>query len=165
MKVTKLENNKNGTYGAVSFNDNDIDKLIAFAEQYNVPNILDSKNFHATLAYSRKFLADIKPQECNSIANPKIFKIWESPPNANKAEKTYCLILLLDCQYLIDRFNNIMFNYNATYDYDEYNPHVTISYNVGEDFDVNELNDNINYVNSLQISEEYFEDLDLNKTF
>lgn len=166
MKVKELlkEEKKEGLYAAVRFSTETVDRIVKFASETGIPNLLKVEDFHSTLAYSRKPVTEFTPiSQLNEIGIPSSFEIWESPPNAFKPEKTFCLVLKYDSDYMHKRFNEIM-SMGATYDYDEYKPHLTFSYDVGPDFKVENLPP-VKQLGKLNIVGEYSEVLDLDKTF
>ena len=69
-------------------------------------------------------------------------------------------MLKLDSSDLRERHEFLMKEHKATYDFPEYIPHITLSYDIG-DFDINTLDiedlDDIDF----QVIEEYKEDLNL----
>lgn len=164
MKLRELlEKEEKGLYAAVKFSSDTIQKIIDFAGK-SIPNLLKKKDFHSTLIYSRKPVKGFKPTpKLNEFGQPTKFEIWESPPNAFKKEKTYCLVMKYDCNYMHNRWKEAM-DMGATYDYDEYKPHVTLSYDVGKDFKISDL-PSISKLGELKITNEYSEDLDVDKTF
>ena len=164
VKDVLVEAKKEGLYAAVKFSDDTLERIQKFAKVANIPNLLQATDFHSTLAYSRKPVNDYSPVDgLDEIGTPTSFEIWESPPNAFKKEKTYCLVLKYDSDYMHKRFNEIM-AMGATYDYDSYKPHMTFSYDVGSEFDIKKL-PNIKQLGLLNITKEYKEVLDLDKTF
>ena len=166
MKVKELlkEEKKEGLYAAVRFSTETVDRIVKFAHETGIPNLLKVEDFHSTLAYSRVPVPKFSPApNVTEIGIPTSFEIWESPPNAFKPEKTFCLVLKYDSDYMHKRFKEIM-SMGATYDYDEYKPHLTFSYDVGPDFKVEDLPD-VKQLGKLNIVGEYTEDLDLDKTF
>ncbi len=164
LKQILTENKKNGLYVGTKFSADTLDRIQQFAKQANIPNLLSMDDFHSTLAYSRKPVNDFTPiSELDEVGIPSSFEIWESPPNAFKPEKTYCLVLKYDSEYMHKRFNEIM-TLGATYDYDEYKPHMTFSYDVGKDFKLEDLPP-VKQLGKLKIVSEYTEILDINKTF
>lgn len=166
MKVNELleKETVKGLYAAVKFSKDTIDRILKYCGDKDIPNILNPEDFHSTLCYSRKLVPDFKPvDELFEEGKPKKFEIWESPPNAFKEEKTFCLVLKYSSSYMENRFKEIM-DMGATYDYDEYKPHLTISYDVGEGFDVSKLVD-IDAIAPLDIIGEYSEELDLDKNY
>jgi len=163
MKSTEFTENK-GTYAAVRFSDDTLQNIKEFIDNNDIKNGLDTKDIHATLLYSRNHLPDYVPKgDISYTASPSNFEVWESPANAFKDEITHCLVLLLDCDELKDRFSELMDEHDATYDFDEYKPHITLSYDVGKDFDITTLN--VSDIKDLQIVTEYSEELNLDKTF
>ncbi len=157
IEKEKEKKTPEGTYAAVKFNDQAVDQMHNFCNDNDIPNPLGRGEFHATLIYSKKHLPDFEPQEeVDWNATPIGFDVWKSEANSFKEKATYCLVMKLKCAELTDRFNYIMDNFDATYNFDEYIPHVTLSYDVGEDFDKKTLKwtgDN------LVITSEYSEDL------
>jgi len=159
------EENK-GTYAGLKFSEDTVNRLINYAQNNDVPNILSEDEFHSTLLYSRKFLPEYKPKgmlDTSSLATPEKVEIWESPANAFKDKATRCLVLKYNCNEQVDRFNQLMDEHDATYDYDEYKPHTTLSYDVGdlqvEDFSA------VEEIGKLEIVEEYVEELNLDKNY
>ena len=162
MKIQEVEGKK-GTYAGVKFSDDTVDALIAYCRDNMITNALGAKDFHSTLLYSRKHLPDYEPAgELPEpyIGTPKEFDVWPSPPNAFKEKETNCLILKYDCEELVDRFNFLMDEHDATFDYDEYTPHVTLSYDAG-DLDASTLPA---FTGQLEIVSEYEEEEDWDKT-
>lgn len=166
MKLKHLleKQNEKGLYAAVKFSNETIDNIMNYCNDSNIPNVLDPSDLHSTLCYSRKPVPDFKPVfPLEETGKPKSFEIWDSPANAFKKEATRCLVLKYDSAYMVSRFNEIQ-DMGATYDYDEYKPHVTLSYDVGDDFTLDTLSPPSN-IGELQIVGEYSEELDLDKTF
>lgn len=161
-----MENNNKGTYAAMRFSLASALALQKFCQKFKVPNCLKLADYHSTLLYSRNYLPDYTPAgrlDPPMIALPKNLEIWESPANAFKKEATNCLVLRINCPELVDRFEYLMNNHDATYDYDEYKPHVTLSYDVG-DFSLDGI-DCCKEIPELELVVEYSETLDLDKTF
>lgn len=159
------EETKKGTYAAFRFSSESATALKEFCEENGIPNSLKVEDFHSTLLYSRKYLPEYEPagqldQSLN--AKPVELEVWTSPPNAFKENETKCLVLKYECQEQVDRFNQLMDEHDATYDYDEYKPHVTLSYDIGE-FDATALD--VGKIPVLEVVEEYGEELNLDKTF
>lgn len=113
--------------------------------------------------YSRKYLPDYTPLGEYAIPYygiPTEFDIWIS--NSDDGPATNCLVLKYDCQSLIDRHRYLMGKHGASYDYDDYIPHVTLSYNIGDNFDLSKLSDIKKDIPVLVITQEYGQDLNLN---
>lgn len=157
-ELIKEQVEQKGTYAAVTFDDDSNNMLTQFCQDNNIPNPVT--DFHSTVVYSRNFIPEYP--ELGNIdppwsAQPVGYEVWPSGPNAFKNDTTYCLVLRIECPELIERFNHIMENYDATYDYDEYKPHISLSYDVGEDFDPSSLP----YPNAINVVKEYSEELKL----
>jgi hypothetical protein len=84
---------------------------------------------------------------------PKHYSIFET-------DEGPCLVLELNSPALIKRHNEIM-ALGASYPHDVYNPHVTLSYNVGEKFDIASLPP-VESLPNLVCHQEYSQRLDTN---
>lgn len=170
MKIVELIETEStqqstGTYVGVKLDDSSLDSLVEFAKSNDIPNPLKRSDFHSTVVYSRKHLPDFDPVgniDEPWIATPKGFDVWESKPNAYKDESTFCLVMEIDCPDMVKRHDHAREDHGATYDFDEYKPHITISYDVGKDFDKSNLEWS---GEPLKISNEYSEELNLNKKY
>lgn len=161
--MTQRENQNKGTYAGVHFSDTTNKKLAAYCQHNRIPNAIPIEQFHTTILFSRKHLPDYVPLgKCTTPiqCTPTGFTIWTS--NTGDGPITNCLILLYDCPYLIERHNQLMQSHDATYDYDKYIPHVTLSYNIGDNFDISKLSDIKQDIPVLIIDHEYGHDLNLN---
>ena len=147
-----------GIYVAVKYNQSASDDLLDFIKKYNIPSTLKAEDFHTTLIYSRKY-ADISTNEGEDLgsAEPLKFHIFETQ------EDKRALVILLKSEYLENRHKDLMKEHNLTYDFKEYLPHITLSYDIG-DYDISKL-DIKDLPKHLTINTEYKEDLDLNKSY
>lgn len=138
-----------GTYAGLRFSEESKDKIMKLCEF--VPNSISRDDIHCTLLYSRKHLPNyIAKGSINETAKVNGYKIFETQDGSR------ALVLTLESDFIINRFNELMKTHDATYDYDEYIPHITISYDIG-DFGI----DSLNFNESLDIIEEYKKDLKL----
>lgn len=121
-----------GTYAGVRFSEHTVDNLIQLQGKLDVPNPIPYNKFHTTLLYSRKYLPEYKafgkytePMQSNS----SVFhlEIWKSSESGRA-----CLVLLYGCKDLSMRHDDLMRQHEATFDFPDYRPHVTLSYDVGE---------------------------------
>lgn len=90
---------------------------------------------HVTLIYSKKPIVlkgrgDLKPP---MTAKAKQYSLFTTEGG------NYCLVLELDAPDIVARHKAIMEETGASYDHPEYHPHITLSYDVGKDFDLNSL--------------------------
>lgn len=136
MKLKQLLEKKKqkGIYAGVRFDDDTAKRIKTFIEENEIPNGVPNNKLHTTVLYSKKHLPNFKAADKYDkplIGKPTDFDVWKSQPD-EEGNMTNCLILLYDCQQLIDRHESLMKEHNATFDYDEYNPHITLSYNIGD---------------------------------
>jgi 2'-5' RNA ligase len=156
MKLKDIKSDR-GTYSAVRFSKESEDALIEYAKLINVPNPLDRKKLHVTLLYSRRYCPDYKPQ--GELVTPYLATVkgadvfnTRTPDDVKR-----CLVLKLESLDLFNRHLELMNEHSATYDFLSYIPHVTLSYDIGDDFDVLTLP---KFEGELEIVEEYGEDLE-----
>jgi len=127
-----MEESNNGTYAAVRFSEDTKNDLVTFINDNNIPNSVDINELHTTLLYSRKHLPDYIPTgtyPSKLIGTPIKFEKW--PTNPTNGKVTMCLVLRYDCDELHERHEHLMNTHSATYDFKNYNPHITLSYDVG----------------------------------
>ena len=117
-----------GTYAGINFDDETIKTFEKFVKDNDIPN--PNKKWHTTLLYSRKYLPDYKPNEKYDsplTGKPDKFVIWPSQEGDSNI-----LVLVYKCPELVKRHNRLMDEHDATFDFDEYTPHVTFSYDAGD---------------------------------
>ena len=142
-----------GTYVGVKFNGATNQAIERYCGNNKIPNRVPIDKLHTTVMYSRKHF-EFEPLgrlKSPIVAVPDSFEVWNSFDKTSKR----CLILKYRCQPLVDRHNYLIKKYDATYDYNVYNTHVTFSYDVGDmkDFPI--------YKGPIVVISEYTEDLDL----
>ncbi len=148
-----------GTYAGVRFHEDTKNAIVEFMKEHKIPNMLPHHKLHTTLLYSRKYLPKYAPLGTLSeplIGTPTNFDVWKSSsePYSN------CLVMQYDCPQLIDRHRHLMDTHKATFDFDQYHPHITFSYSIG-DMDIKPIMELIENIGKIMIVEEYMEDLDL----
>jgi hypothetical protein len=133
MRYAELfEEQAPGTYVGVRFSSETVEGLKRYQDEYKVPNPLDPEKFHTTVVYSRepiKWEAETKLEDEECAA--KGFTVFDA------RDGTKCLVLLLDSEYLHDRFDHAI-EVGASYDFPDYKPHITLSYDIGH-FDIKKL--------------------------
>lgn len=147
-----------GSYAAVNFNKETIDGIKKYIKENDIPNHTKFDKMHTTLLYSRKYLPDYKPQgklDKPMIGKGKGFEVWDSQPD-DDGHVAKCLVMCYDCPELVKRHKELMKEHGAAYDFDEYKPHITFSYDIG-DLDHDELP---KFSGKIEIVEEYGEDLE-----
>lgn len=150
-----------GTYAGVNYSPETIEHIQTFLKKYKVPNPVAPEKIHTTVLYSRKFLPDFEPRgmlEEPMEAKFMGYHVWKTSPTDKTTEPWNCLIMKINCPELKDLHEKYMKEHEATYDYDKYDPHITLSYNIGN-FNIDNLP---KFDFPLEIVEEYSEDLNLN---
>lgn len=154
-EILKLfEAPEDGTFAGVRFLPQDAQRLEQFALDNQIPNPNPASKMHVTLLFSKVPVPDYKAYGSYGqglTATPKDVKIW-----GEDDEK--CLVVTLKCPGLVKRHKQLMKKHpEATWDHDDYIPHVTLSYNVG-DFDPSMLD--LKSIGQLSLVEEYSDDID-----
>jgi len=158
MKLKDILKSKIGLYAAVNFSDDTINRILRYCKNANIPNVLNSDEIHCTLAYSKTDVPSFEPLKAVlEIAKPIGFEVWPSSPNTLKDNIKYCIVMKIESEYLQNRFKHIM-SLGATYDYDFYKPHISLSYDVPKDFDVLKL-PSLSEIGNIEIISEYTESL------
>ena len=127
-----------------------------FLHDYEIPNPLDMEKMHCTVIFSRAFcgeqaLGDLDPHWQGNFDK---YDLFDSAPKENQ-DQTKCLVLKFVCPELIDHLKSK----GATHDFPELTPHMTLSYNVGLDYDHSDLPE---YDGPIHFHHEYSEPLNLN---
>lgn len=159
MKLNELKDNKtpDGTYAGMRFSKDTTGSITGYVHKNRIPNVLRANKMHVTLLYSKKYLPDYKPQgklETPLVGKATGWEIFKSSPEKNEEPKN-CLVLRFECDELVNRHKELMDTHDAMYDFDEYKPHLTVSYDVG-DLDPSDLP---LFDKELIMEEEYGEDL------
>lgn len=161
LKEERRKQTKRGTYSGLSVDTDTSKKLVEYISDNNIPNPTKPGKLHLTLLYSRKHLPNYKPAgeldtpyECKATG----FDSWKTTPEDPDEKKTNCLIVRLTCPEITKRHEDLMKEHGATWDYDDYRPHIALSYNIG-DLDVSKL-PKIDF--PIVFDKEYMEELNLN---
>jgi hypothetical protein len=116
-----------GTYAGIRFSGDDVDALVKLCKDLRLPNPTPREDLHITLLYSRKYIPNLELwEDIDEWAYPDKFHVF--PTHDGKR----ALVLKLRSSYCIMRHTMLMDKYDATYDYEEYHPHVTLSYDIGD---------------------------------
>ena len=156
MRLFEIDKIATGTYAGVRFDQKTLEQLATFQSGSNIPNPLDPEKMHSTMVYSRNALPDYKSEGNISPVWKGTFKGFDI--FGDEEEDEYCLVMLYDCPEMSAKFDDTMANHDATWDHDGFHPHITLSYDVGPDFNLDNLPD---YEGPINISSEYSEDLEL----
>lgn len=166
MKLEELMEDRRkqerGTYAGVRFDTATVDAIEKYMKDNDIPKAVSGDKLHTTLLYSRKYLPDYKATgklTPHLIGTPTEFVVWKTSGDDGK-EPANCLVLMYSCPALVKRHKELMKEYDATYDFDEYKTHITLSYDIG-DLDIKTLPEIKKTIKSIVIVEEYQEDLNL----
>lgn len=113
-----------GTYVGVHFDNDARDALAALQRRLGVPNPTPADEFHVTVVASRKAIPWEAAGEVEETAVPTGWEVWRQRDGNN------ALVLLVASEFLTARHIEGRLK-GATWDFDEYRPHVTISYDCG----------------------------------
>lgn len=153
-----------GTYAAVKYSVETRNKIAKFIKELDIPNPLATSKIHTTVLYSRKFLPNLKSEvtkfKTPLTATMKGYDVWKTRPE-DGSDPTDCLVIKLDSPELTTLHNVLMDLHKATYDFEEYTPHISLSYDIG-DFQLSSLSSHMKAFGKLEIVEFYSEELDLN---
>ncbi len=125
-----------GTFVAFKFDKDTINNINNIIIKNNIPNPIDLKELHCTVAYSRNTLHNIKEKRSIKPGWKGIssqFDVFIS--EAGKR----CLVLRFNCAQVYSRHWYLITYENSTHDFPSYLPHISLSYDL-EDFDVSILN-------------------------
>ena len=159
QKFKKFIEHRKGTYGACKYSNESSVILKEWMEHWGIPNPIDPAKFHTTIIYSR---AEIDKKYQISISEAEMKKLdWVFSPTElamfGEGDQRILVLKLLAPQ-LNEMHETLLLN-GATFDYPEYNPHVTLSYDVPEGYDWQRIvPPPVNFIPSSV----YFEPLDLN---
>lgn len=124
---------RKGTYGALKYSHKTIADLERWMADHGIPNKLDVDKIHTTLIYSRVKLHEMEQMGKTNASmlsfKPIGFGIFNS-----------ALVLLIDAPELVELHESLKKEFGATHDYEDYRPHVTLSYGIDEGFDLSSLN-------------------------
>lgn len=140
--------NKQGTYVGVRFSSDSLDKIKSIQDKLKLYKPVPLEKLHSTVVFSREkvpYNVETRPAKATT-GKLDVFAT---------ATGKRALVMHLDSEYLTNRheYGKVL---GATWDYPDYNPHVTLSYDIG----ARNIKDIIEPV-ELDIETEYLEDLDL----
>lgn len=134
MRLFELQEPKTtaGLYVAAYFTPETESSLEQFLHDHAIPEPIPADKFHTTIVYSRKAVYWRAETDINQPAEPLAWEVWLDH------KKKHILVLKLKSGYLFDR-HKLAMDRGASYDFPQYNPHITFSYDVGPGFDASNL--------------------------
>ena len=140
-----------GTYVGVRYDKQSMEHISELAHEYGLPISVSMGAMHSTIVYSRKFFPFYKKRlEIDCPAVVERFEIWP-------CDGKNVLVLVLDSAAMIARHEGLL-EKGMTHEYDNYIPHITIAYDVGDfklpenvnDFPKFFIRANLEYVETLK---------------
>lgn len=124
-----------GTYVSVIFSKATQLAIQNFLTRHGIAQPVIGDDLHTTIIYSRKLIDWSLASNINKSIelDNAHFEVWK-----NYGEETYCLVLAYQSEWLQNRFR-LARELGATWDFPDYHPHVTLSYQVPENFDITQL--------------------------
>ncbi|MDE1829270.1 MAG: hypothetical protein KGI25_02995 [Thaumarchaeota archaeon] len=159
MKLTEFKvRAPRGTYYGARPTKQTCESLLDFISDNQIPNPLEEKLLHCTVIYSRVFcgeraLGDLDPHWKGEF---DAYNVWPTSPKQDQ-EPTHCLTLGFICPEMHQRHRDLRAA-GATHDFPDFNPHITLSYDVGNEFEYLLLP---HYSGPLHFHHEYSEPLNL----
>lgn len=134
-KIMADQEQLSGLYVAAYFDDETNKRIAQYLADNKIPNAIKSPGFHTTIVYSKVPVQDFEPNHTIDLEVDTLdssIEGWITPSGKR------CLVWKYSSTYLQMRFAEAM-EAGATYDYDEYKPHISLSYDIGMDYDVSAL--------------------------
>lgn len=150
MLLFELATKEQGTYIAVKLDKESQEKIVDFIKEHKIPNGVPADKLHATVIYSLDYVSNAKKlvdKDMQFEGRPTKFDSFDGD--------TKNLVLLFECDDLLDRHEYFK-KHGATHTYDEFKPHITLSYDV-EDFNIKNLP---KFTEKLTLINEYTQPLD-----
>lgn len=114
----------NGTYVSAKVSRASSKAIYDWVKSNSIPNAADPKQYHTTITYSRKGIPDVE-QHAFDVPIAGQITGWKIFPTQNGSN---CLVAVVQSLDLEDYHHTIQNEYGATYDYPDYIPHITVSY-------------------------------------
>ena len=125
-----LEDKKpTGTYAAAKLSKETKKQVKQYLKDNDIADACDVDDMHCTILFSRKHLPDYTAAgkyDTPIKAKSTGFEIWKSKPKEGESKNV--LVLTLKSKEMTARHKELMKEHDATYDFDQYKPHVTFCY-------------------------------------
>lgn len=142
-----------GTYIGVRFDKDTLKMLQGLQRMYKIPDPTPTSDMHATVIYSRVPVEFPLNTDINEKVSREVrFHVF------NTRDGKRALVLKIKSDYLTQR-HELGTELGASYDFPDYIPHITLSYDVG---DKNFSTKPFKLEKDLVIASEYYEELNLN---
>jgi len=118
-----------GLYAAYKMAPETCEALAAFVKEQGIKNPCPASSYHITTVYSRKPI-NYRPSKKALTVKPVGYALFGHPDKV--------LVLKVEHQGLHDRFKTAK-KAGATWDYPEYQPHITLATGVDPDLDISKI--------------------------
>jgi len=125
LQANKKIKSKAGLYVELECDSETKKKLKEYVKQ-NINKDSDYDDFHTTLIYSKKEIDE--NIEVKTDVDKIISKFNKFTKFVNEEEDIYAIAIVLKCELCKKLHQDLMKKYDLRYDYDEYIPHVTLTY-------------------------------------
>lgn len=121
--MASLKDFSTGLYVEAKYSVITLDAIEKLQHDLRIPNPVPRDKIHSTICYSRINVPYTTAVGSFEVASKGILEVWDTQDGR-------ILVLVLDSDYLKTRhqYARIL---GATYDFDEFIPHITLSYNIG----------------------------------
>lgn len=157
--IIDLLTDKPGTYAGVRVNTTFNEGYLKFVRDFgiNVPGLLEVFKLHTTLLDSTKHLPKYVPTVYQPAIEANVigYEVWDTGRPYKGNNNARCLVVTIDSPQLVNRHLQLMDEHKALYTFDQYIPHITLSYDIGEHLDIGMLVDFREYVDTFSYLSEY----------
>ena len=117
-----------GTYAKLTLDLSSTKRLEQFCKEQGIDSI-PGKDYHCTIVFSRKAVPEIADYPVHLPVSAHVTGYTIFPTSSAEDENQQSLVLTLESKYLQQIFKTFMDDYGAESDYDEFIPHITLTYN------------------------------------
>ncbi len=132
-----INESENGSYVAAKFTEETNDKLFNWVSSQNLPqriSLIDKNDYHCTILYSKKSLKKIDwiNKDISLTASIKGFEIF------TYLKTSKCLVLKIKSKEL-SNIHKYLLDVGGVSDFPNYIPHITVFYDLPDNFDSKQL--------------------------
>jgi hypothetical protein len=142
LKHLLVEAQDKGLYVTVKFSEDTIERILTYCKKNKIPGTLKKEEFHSTLVQSKTDVPGFTPHnKLDEIGIPLRVEPWDKKTREadliTESNNTM-LVLRFKCDYLEDRFDELI-AMGASRKFKTFKPHITLSYDVGPNFNSEKL--------------------------
>lgn len=137
-----MEKHIHGTYAEITLDPQSKNYISSLMESLELENPIDPDDLHTTVVYSKNPCPDAA--RLHKLPTPFVgriteFKIWPTQTGSN------CLVAIVECDMVTKLHQHFRQKYKASHDYDQYIPHITLSYNCKNSYQLPQGNHQVRY--------------------